>query len=377
MIRSICFIIPEFVYRETGGAELQVSLIANELLRKGWKVEIVAIRGNPQEMGNKLINTELVRFIPYSKIRFFRSFEFFTVFMCLLRTRSGVYYQRTTSAHTGAVGLYCRLFSKRMVFAVAHDQDLITSFNTRNFREYNYRSRIKAFIRKKDHVLTDRLIQTGLKNSDAIVCQTRDQQAMLTPDMRAKSVLIRNSYAFTLPAEWKKENIILWVGNLRKFKRPELFLQLAREMQLRDWEFCIIGQIRDKEYEMVRQSHPDFRYAGPLPYQETLSWFSKARILINTSEGEGFSNTFIQGWLLKVYIMSLNVDPDHLLNGAHYGFCANNDLGLLKSTLAGVCDHYEKVDTVIAEAFEFAKSEFNLSKNIANLEAVLDAFGKN
>ena len=62
MIRSICFIIPEFVYRETGGAELQVSLIANELLCKGWKVEIVAIRGNPQEMGNKLINAELVKF---------------------------------------------------------------------------------------------------------------------------------------------------------------------------------------------------------------------------------------------------------------------------------------------------------------------------
>jgi glycosyltransferase involved in cell wall biosynthesis len=370
MINSICFVIPELIFRETGGAELQVSFIANELIRKGWNVEIVTIKRKSKDYFHRPAVTGDVKYFFYSKHKAFRTLEFITVFLCLLKTRAHVYYQRTTSAHTGAVALFCRFFRKKMLFAVASNNDLTRFFNSRNFQADAYKNKIKALIRKTDLFFVDCLIQKGLKYSDVIICQTKDQQDKIGDDLKNKSVLIRNSFPISIPTVFTKENIIIWVGNLRKIKRPELFMRLAKEVHPEGWEYYIIGEIRENQYDIIRQKNDNFIYIGSLPFNETLIWFEKAKILVNTSESEGFTNTFIQAWLYRVFVMSLSVDPDKLLTHFEYGFCANSDFNLLKTTLTEVCKNYESYNPIISKANKFAKSEFDINKNLESLEEI-------
>ena len=47
---------------------------------------------------------------------------------------------------------------------------------------------------------------------------------------------------------------------------------------------------------------------------------SESHILVNTSEYEGFSNTYIQAWMRKVPVVALNSDPDDVIKTKGIGF---------------------------------------------------------
>ena len=53
---------------------------------------------------------------------------------------------------------------------------------------------------------------------------------------------------------------------------------------------------------------------------ETNREISQAHVLVNTSLYEGFPNTFIQAWLRAVPTISLNVDPDGVIEGRAWDF---------------------------------------------------------
>jgi glycosyltransferase involved in cell wall biosynthesis len=54
-------------------------------------------------------------------------------------------------------------------------------------------------------------------------------------------------------------------------------------------------------------------------------YFQSAAVFVNTSESEGFPNTFIEACKWSVPILSLNVNPDGFLNEFNCGWCADND----------------------------------------------------
>jgi glycosyltransferase involved in cell wall biosynthesis len=69
-----------------------------------------------------------------------------------------------------------------------------------------------------------------------------------------------------------------------------------------------------------------FKYLGKKKVEEVNELLESAHLFVNTSQrgGEGFPNTFIQAWLRCVPVVSLEVNPDQLLDGQNTGICSGH-----------------------------------------------------
>ena len=62
-----------------------------------------------------------------------------------------------------------------------------------------------------------------------------------------------------------------------------------------------------------------------MQFQDVQKYFDKAKCFVNSSEFEGFPNTFIQACLGSTPILSFNVNPDNFIERFEVGcFCANS-----------------------------------------------------
>ena len=73
----------------------------------------------------------------------------------------------------------------------------------------------------------------------------------------------------------------------------------------------------------------NLQYWGQKSHEEVNELLARAHILVNTSTQEGFPNTFIQSWLRGVVVVSLQVDPDRVLELKQVGILAHTEAGLL------------------------------------------------
>jgi glycosyltransferase involved in cell wall biosynthesis len=115
---------------------------------------------------------------------------------------------------------------------------------------------------------------------------------------------------------------VLWVNNLRDFKQPERMLELAR--RLPSVHFTMIGgPCTDHEalFERVRagaESLPNLDFLGFVSYHQVNPYYARAKLFVNTSESEGFPNSFLQAWVRETPVVSF-FDPDGLIARAGLG----------------------------------------------------------
>jgi glycosyltransferase involved in cell wall biosynthesis len=130
---------------------------------------------------------------------------------------------------------------------------------------------------------------------------------------------------------------ILWVGRSDRVKRPDLFLKLARHFP--DLPFTMICQraTGDDRYEaLVREAKSirHLKFIERVPFSEVDAYFQRSRVLVNTSDSEGFPNTFVQACKAGTAILSLNVNPDGFLDKHACGLCTRGDWQAFENQLA-------------------------------------------
>lgn len=114
---------------------------------------------------------------------------------------------------------------------------------------------------------------------------------------------------------------------LKGKKRPRLFLELAKRFP--NEKFVMVGGKFEKckeDYESVEvmaKQIPNLEFKGFLQFKETEEEFSKAKLFVNTSEYEGFPNTFLQAWSRGIPIISF-IDLDGMIQDFSLGIVVNN-----------------------------------------------------
>jgi glycosyltransferase involved in cell wall biosynthesis len=352
-VSTIAFIGKSHVIKNIGGAEVQTDILAKSMADAGWNVVYVTSAINRIKYFN---NYKLVP-APTTKNRFK---EF------LSGIDADIYYQRGRKELTGWVGEFCRDSGKKFVFATSMDIDCFK-------HKYLFRSSgsiadiIKQAISFKRSRILDKESLRGMKQANLILTQTNHQRNAMKANLGIDSKVFYNVHEMPdHKNKISKDNdspVILWLANLKEWKQPELFLQLAQDMREAKCKFLMAGGVKSGKYERLikktREVNSNFDYLGPVSFEESNSLFLRANVFVNTSKAqEGFPNTFIQAWMQGVPTISLDFDPDNLIVREKMGMVANNNYSNLKDAVSLILQDANLRKRYSESARKFAMNNF-------------------
>lgn len=290
---------PEFRGAAIGGESVQQTLLGKALARRGHEVSMVTA-DHGQEDGALCGRIRVYKaYRPQAGVPLLRFVHprATGLWSALGRADAQIYYTSCAGMHLGLMALYCARHHRRLVFRCASDADCDPA---------------RLLIR----YARDRwLYGYGLRRADAILVQSAAQAASLHRHFglagRLAGMLVEPA-----PEAAARGIDVLWVGNIRRVKRPERLLALAE--QLPEATIHMVGgPVADEAalYERIRReaaSHANLTFHGHCSYFDANSLYGRARLLVNTSDLEGFPNAFLQSWIRGVPVVSFT-DPDGLI----------------------------------------------------------------
>ncbi len=306
---------PQYRQHHIGGESVQQTLLGRALARRGHEVSMV-VADYGQGDGTQ-----------WDAIRVFKAFHpgaglpvlrfvhprCTGLWSALERAGAELYYTSCAGMQVGLLALFCRRFRKRFVFRAASDSDCDPS---------------RLLVR----YARDRwLYGYGLRRADAILVQSAFQADTLKRCYglagRVAGMLVEK------PAPTADRDIdVLWVGNIRRVKRPDRMLELARGLPHRKIHMAGGPLPGDaalfQEVRHAAAACANVTFHGRLSYWEANNLYDRARVLVNTSDVEGFPNSYLQAWVRGVPVVTL-IDPDSVIEREGLGVAARSSNQIL------------------------------------------------
>jgi glycosyltransferase involved in cell wall biosynthesis len=284
----------------TGGAEVQQYLLAQALSRRGHEpVFVVADRPG--------LRVSPIRYIPAAyplsaRHILERAAGTQALWQALARADAAVYVQQGAGAITLETALFARATGRAFVYVMASDDDWSGALGGSPLRLA--------------------LFRLGARRATAIVTQTERQREQVLRRWGLAARVIRGGVRVPeRPGGEARERALLWVGTIRWHKRPDRLLDLAA--RLPDVAVWVVGGpwigdgSRDAQtvtdFRARAASLPNVRWHGLLSNEEVLRLQRRAALLVNTSDVEGFPQTFLEAWACGTPVVTCGVDPDEVL----------------------------------------------------------------
>jgi glycosyltransferase involved in cell wall biosynthesis len=276
------------------------------------------------------------------------------------RARADIYYTSCAGALLGQVVAFARLHGARVIFRIASNSDCDPA------------SLLIRYWRDK------RFYRYGLERADLVLAQTPEQQQALLKNFRRDSRVVPSLTETNgrRPGFLERDISVLWVGNMRALKRPELLLEAARKLpRLR---FHIIGGPMpgsEALYETVREQAltlPNVSFHGPVPYHQVGEFYERARVFVGTSEIEGFPNTYLQAWARGTPVVAF-LDPEKLISRNGMGRAVTNVSELCEAIVA-LSDDPRAWEAASQRSREYMDNRFNVMRMTAPYVEALSEF---
>lgn len=277
-----------------GGAEVDLFLLGTELAKDPrFAVSfVVADYGQPPEETAGPIR--LIRSINFQAPGLLGAVR---VWHSLRKADADVYMIKTASPGVPMTAAFCRRFRRAFVYRTAHQEECDGSWIRR-------------------HPLLGRGFRWALGRAAIILAQNQNNADDLKRTTGLDSVVIPNGHPMPPLRPTSNRDHILWVGRSAAFKHPDMFLSLAARFPQERFVMICQEATRGVNYESLRRAAADrsnLEFHDRVPFREIAPFFERAKVLVNTSDSEGFSNAFIQACVHGVPILSLTVNPDLFL----------------------------------------------------------------
>ena len=215
--------------------------------------------------------------------------------------------------------------------------------------------------------------------SDKIICISNFVYNSLPDLIKNKSVKIMNPVSIKATKSKniknKKEMRILFLANIIKSKRVDLFIETAKEISksYENAKFYIVGSDKKKilKKNKFHNKKNNITYMGYAPNNKI--WFNKCNLLLVTSENEGFNRTIVEGMLSQIPVLTVD-------SGAHKEIIKNNFNGWITKNknpkvLSDMCIrilelNQAKLSKVLNRAKNFAKRNYSAKRQVNKLSKI-------
>ncbi|WP_245809444.1 glycosyltransferase family 4 protein [Desulfamplus magnetovallimortis] len=331
--------IDKFILGESffgGGITVQMYFWAKIFVANGWEVFSFS-------KTNKTVNED-IKFIK-SPDRKYASiiFDLFLSLYFILKFKPDVIFTRGASRKIGYLSIYAKITKTKLVFLGASDINFIKGKENISGLKHN-----------------TKLYQSGLKKINYFIVQNQLQQKTLQENYNKNGIIIPNIWGVDKKNRFSNQSSLpssdlLWVTNFRKLKRPQWFINLAK--QIPEKKFIMVGApIDQKLYHTAQQEAEkvnNIQFTGGLSFEQTNLLFRQCRLFVCTSEFEGFPNTFLQAWSNDVPVVA-TVDPSDVIKKNKLGLVVNTEEELLLAVNKLLLDSsfYRAIQNKIQQYFE-------------------------
>jgi glycosyltransferase involved in cell wall biosynthesis len=296
------------------GIQVQMSLWANTFVKRGWEVYTFSKHKSHYVEGIHFLEKKSSWIARHGLSIIEEPFE---TIRYLRKAKANLVLVRGARRDLYAIEKACSLLKTHLLFLGASDRDF----------EPRKELTLGAGINLK-------LYRKALRTITFFVAQNQYQADNLFRYYGKQSIIIPNIW-ISSTSEQKHEKVYsaLWVANLRRLKRAEWFLNLAR--LLPQYRFAIVGGVNELDYyDTIKaevENIPTLDFLGPQSLQAVNELLSKSRLLVCTSEFEGFPNTFLQAWSNSVPVIS-TVNPSRVISEYGLGKVIDNESDLYNAT---------------------------------------------
>ena len=171
----------------------------------------------------------------------------------------------------------------------------------------------------------------GLSKADRIFVQHSSQLSEIALRWRPKTHIV-SSIASTSQVAVRphatRAKYVAWVGTLKRPKRPDLLIEIARSAPTIMFVVCggptsfMSPPGYSDQVISGLQGLKNVQYLGRVEPPKANQVIADASVLLSTSDEEGFPNTFLQAWSAGTPVVSMKVDPDGVIQRLKLGAVA-------------------------------------------------------
>ena len=214
-----------------------------------------------------------------------------------------VHIQVVAGAQTAYVANFCKRKKKPLIFRSTSlwDADLTFKWGWTSWRDD-----------------TKELYLQGIRRADIVAANSMDTARAFAKHVDEDRIRFIPDGFHVLPCPdlARDDGFVLWVGRDAAYKRAWLFADLAR--MLPKHQFVMVGDIHS-----VSNVPPNLHLLGSIEPGRLAELYSRAKVLVNTSEVEGFPNVLVEGAMYGVPYLSF-LDPDGVLTKYSLGIHARS-----------------------------------------------------
>lgn len=301
-----------------GGTAVEWSNWIEGLVDNNVNVNLISFQGAKKTVSSN-VNFEIIEAYKLDKgIPVLRNFyyRFPMLLRAIKKSNSKYIFQQNAGILSGLTALSCFFLGKKFIYRVGSDIDSTND------------------VKKKLGFIANIMFRFALNRATLILCQNDYQMVNLSK--RFSEDKLRKIYN-PIKINYSKKNTytnssnqVAWIGNFRPVKNIHKIIPIAK--QFSELKFKIAGLEFKNMDKFVKQSIDELKridnveFLGYLNRNQIQSLLSSSKFLINTSEYEGLSNTFLESLSAGTPIVSSkNANPDEIITKNNLGIIVNND----------------------------------------------------